>query len=206
MKLKFIAAAALMAVSLSSQAAVTTTSLASEANATVIGFEGFDGLVNTTGSVYLGQGVTFSGATDAELAPPVRDLGDNGLWTFGLNGFAASGSDGVLTFSFSNLMSGVTAFISHNAGETVLVEALGVGGSVLESTTVSFASSLGWESYDEGTTIGFVRNDLDIQALRITGVGAVADTVSAVPEPETYAMLLAGLGLMGAVARRRRQA
>lgn len=29
-------------------------------------------------------------------------------------------------------------------------------------------------------------------------------TVAAVPEPETYAMLLAGLGLMGAVARRRR--
>jgi hypothetical protein len=30
-------------------------------------------------------------------------------------------------------------------------------------------------------------------------------TVTAVPEPETYAMLLAGLGLMGAVARRKKQ-
>jgi hypothetical protein len=30
--------------------------------------------------------------------------------------------------------------------------------------------------------------------------------VAAVPEPETYAMLLAGLGLMGAVARRRNKA
>lgn len=29
--------------------------------------------------------------------------------------------------------------------------------------------------------------------------------IAAVPEPETYAMLLAGLGLMGAVVRRRRQ-
>jgi hypothetical protein len=31
-------------------------------------------------------------------------------------------------------------------------------------------------------------------------------SVAAVPEPETYAMFLAGLGLMGAIARRRRQA
>jgi len=36
--------------------------------------------------------------------------------------------------------------------------------------------------------------------------GAVLDNVSvtAVPEPETYAMLLAGLGLMGTIARRRK--
>jgi hypothetical protein len=29
-------------------------------------------------------------------------------------------------------------------------------------------------------------------------------TVAAVPEPESYAMLLAGLGLVGAIARRRK--
>lgn len=40
-------------------------------------------------------------------------------------------------------------------------------------------------------------------------VGMMRDlgyTVTAVPEPETYAMLLAGLGLIGSIARRRRQA
>jgi hypothetical protein len=34
------------------------------------------------------------------------------------------------------------------------------------------------------------------------GVGN--ETVTVVPEPETYAMMLAGLGLMGAITRRRK--
>jgi hypothetical protein len=37
------------------------------------------------------------------------------------------------------------------------------------------------------------------------GYNLAFHAVAVVPEPETYAMLLAGLGLMGAVARRRRQ-
>lgn len=39
-----------------------------------------------------------------------------------------------------------------------------------------------------------------------TGLAEVKFFTTAVPEPETYAMLLAGLGLMGAVARRRKSA
>jgi choice-of-anchor A domain-containing protein len=46
--------------------------------------------------------------------------------------------------------------------------------------------------------------------IQINGTNAftagVPGLVSAVPEPETYAMLLAGLGLMGFIARRRKQA
>ena len=42
-----------------------------------------------------------------------------------------------------------------------------------------------------------------------TGLGSlkvddVQISVTAVPEPETYAMMLAGLGLMGTIARRRK--
>jgi hypothetical protein len=45
--------------------------------------------------------------------------------------------------------------------------------------------------------------------IQITGVtdggngGIYSGAIAAIPEPETYAMLLAGLGLMGAVVRRR---
>jgi len=43
------------------------------------------------------------------------------------------------------------------------------------------------------------------QGLGDEGWGVKSATVSAVPEPETYAMMLAGLGLMGTIARRRKQ-
>jgi hypothetical protein len=38
------------------------------------------------------------------------------------------------------------------------------------------------------------------------GGGLTLTAVAAVPEPETYAMLLAGLGVIGAIARRRKAA
>ncbi len=38
-----------------------------------------------------------------------------------------------------------------------------------------------------------------------TGLVAARDITLAIPEPETYAMMLAGIGLMGFVARRRKQ-
>jgi hypothetical protein len=56
--------------------------------------------------------------------------------------------------------------------------------------------------------ISFSGNDLSI-TLNSSGEWVFLsevqfNTVSAVPEPETYAMFLAGLGLMGFIARRRK--
>ncbi len=204
MKTKLFAAAVLAAASVSAQAAPIAVPVSSlYADATVIDFASFDGLINTTGSISLGNGVTFSGATDAELGPSTRDLGDNGAWTFGLSGFAASGSDGVLSFSFESLQHGVGAFVSHNGGGSLLIEALGASGTLLESYTVNFTAPSGFEGYDEGTYVGFSRSVTDIQTLRITGAGAVADNVSAVPEPESFALMLTGLVLAAAMRRRR---
>ncbi len=202
MKLNLFAAAAILAATVSAQASVITTSLESVTGATVIGFEQFDGLVNITGTIDLGQGVSFSGDLDAELSPFARDLGNNGLWTYALNGFAASGSSGAMTFNLGSLRSGVSAFVSHEGGASLLVEALGTGGQVLESTTLSVQASGGMFGYDEGLHIGFQRGQLDIAALRITGTGAVADNISAVPEPSGLVLALAGLGMVALLARK----
>lgn len=43
------------------------------------------------------------------------------------------------------------------------------------------------------------------EGLKNESWSVTAASVTAVPEPETYAMMLAGLGLMGAIARRRQQ-
>jgi PEP-CTERM motif len=39
----------------------------------------------------------------------------------------------------------------------------------------------------------------------IDAVGAISSVTAAIPEPQTYALMLAGLGVVGAIARRRRR-
>lgn len=51
----------------------------------------------------------------------------------------------------------------------------------------------------QAIVIGFGPNAYNV------GINHINFSVTAVPEPETYAMLLAGLGVMGAFARRRKQ-
>lgn len=78
-------------------------------------------------------------------------------------------------------------------------------GSVLGSS----ANVTGWQHYTQQIDLGTVGTaTLSFTAAGAKdGVGGYIDNVSvtAVPEPETYAMLLAGLGVMGAIALGRKK-
>lgn len=82
------------------------------------------------------------------------------------------------------------------------------GGGALVASGIPFGSAL---SIVPTTSIASGAYDLRVSGT-VTGTlgGSFAGTLNAsptapIPEPETYAMMLAGLGLMGFVARRRKQ-
>lgn len=150
------------------------------------------------------------------------DNGGSGTWTFTLtvqsNLIANFGPTGYLRYvGFNYTPTPATPpsiFISSNLG------------GVTATTTVGGLPAPGFVEVDFGTALGLGPNGYlqqnDNVIWNLTGLGAstltqlyiqTADTANGhwakyvplpVPEPETYAMVLAGLGLLGFTARRRR--
>lgn len=87
-----------------------------------------------------------------------------------------------------------------------------IAGVTLANYSISSSSAATWQEFS-GQKLVATEGDYIVQFSFLTnGSGAAKDVVidrvyvvaaAPVPEPETYAMLLCGLGLMGAVTRRR---
>jgi hypothetical protein len=190
----------------------TTTSFSSTFDFSLKGY--------TSGSMADGIGLVFQNVGTTATG---NGGGDIGYWNLGGKGAVGTGS---LIQSWTNNTAGLstngvvqglkaapfnlgaandvtgTETVSYNAATheltmtgTFLDVATGVSYAVSDAAAVNLDAKYGSTMY-----IGFVGG---------TG-GAGADqritsfSVSAVPEPESYAMLLAGLGLIGFIARRRK--
>ncbi len=104
-----------------------------------------------------------------------------------------------------------------NAGTQVEIGALGVDTSAAAGFDISGATGIAFASLTNGDTAksSFYTINLATGAASLTGAFGIGGntvvapalldiTVAAIPEPSTYAMLLAGLALLGTITKRRR--
>ncbi|MYM28103.1 PEP-CTERM sorting domain-containing protein [Duganella sp. CY15W] len=137
-------------------------------------------------------------------AGPIADVA-GAAYVFGLDvggsnnaPFASVGLPGVTFNSTVTLRANGTGSVGANTVATHIV-----GNQIFATVAASLLPSKGLLPQDYTWTVWSIDS-------RVSGLGRLADfapdaniKVSAVPEPGTYAMLGAGLGLLGFVARRR---
>lgn len=168
-----------------------------------------------------GVSASSGGVTSVVFGPSIHDsvdADDGAIDGSGLQGDSYFGSGPVgLSFSFSAAALGSLptdvgiVWTDAGAGSSVTFRAFGAGGELLfEHTESGFADNSNNGETAEDRFFG-VRNAAGVSSIFIsnTAGGIEVDHLqyglaAAVPEPKTYALLLAGLGVVGWVARRRR--
>jgi hypothetical protein len=196
--------------------AIAIAGVAAAANAHAVTDAANDFLAGYTGSHsaafdVLSADVGYNAATNefvfrTTAAGPVSGV-DGAAYVFGLDvggstntPFASVGLPGVTFNSTVILRANGTGSVGNNAVSTQIV-----GDQIFSTISAALLPSNGLAFKDYTWTVWSIDS-------RVTGLGRLADfapdaniSVSAVPEPGTFGMLAAGLGLLGMVARRRSQ-
>lgn len=161
---------------------------------------------HVSGPQTLAEGVSWFSETGSQL------FGYAGQYGFNLNGYwdglpmaAANNDSGSMQLSFAKPVAAVGALFNYapNLGDATIA-VYDANHVLIESTVLQITLPPG--SVNQGVFYAFREDSANISYFEMSGafIGAANFTVAAVPEPATYGMLLAGLGMLGLVARRRR--
>lgn len=124
------------------------------------------------------------------------DASANGTYTYELK-FSLAG-DNAATAAFAGQFAADNSAVVTLNGKTIGTSNGFTGWSSFASSGASFNSGLNTLDF---TVTNWAQTSGNPTGLRVE---FTSSSVAAVPEPETYAMLLAGLGLVGFMARRRK--
>jgi hypothetical protein len=204
MKTKLLVAVAALTLSSVSSFAETITDKADIAlnGASLIDFES---VAAGSFSSFTVDGVTFSTPESGKsIYVSSSYSGNYGAVGQSLQNTYSSNAFGILDFNFAMPVSAF-AFNWGASDNQWTLRAWDASNNLLDTVMPAITNS----SNDGYTGIKFAGNVISrAQLSGPNGDYVFIDnfkSVSAVPEPETYAMLLAGLGLVGAIARRRKQ-
>lgn len=131
----------------------------------------------------------------------------NGQWDGqSMIGSNSGSQSAVMTISFAAPVNGVGMLMQYarGDGQPAVVSAYDVDNQLLDTYTLTFTDS----TFNGGQFVGFLEGENNISYLTMAGsyIGGAHLEVSAVPESSNVALLLAGMGLIGVAARRRKQA